>query len=563
MRYERTNTYDTERVLRDITRDRLLFNVIYNNSGLDVRYQGIYDQNNNKLAQLKIRELTHNGIFSYSSTFFKNRVSVYASYNISRTDTKTVASRSGEVRSQQFPFSGLSSLDDSPAMGTLDPNPALIDGAVSIGSGVNIGLPPVAGDTRPRNIGVDFFSDTEVNTLLIWIDRELPDDIAASFTWDIYTSADNIMWNLESTVAPAPFGPFENRFEIDFSTVNSRYIKVVTRPLAATVVGSAAFPNILVTEIQAFIRKPVEDVEGRTSRTSQIANLDIRTRLLDTPMVFHEFSYYLSKREPFSQTRWTLSNGLSITHRFNRVFSSSARVAREDVAEEDERGVNYTYNATVRAEPLDTLSHTLLLSRRNESIGDETIDRDSMFLQNTASLYKGIDVFLHGGVSSTRQGTGQKQESLIVTSGANFIPHETLTVNVNYTDTTTNRSGGGGPEGLLVNRRGDVGVSFRPFQTVYLFGSLSHVTQEDRIYMLNNYAVNWSPFPYGALQFNFAYNEEFRTENNEKLRNISPSLRWNITNRIFLNVSYQMIRSQSNQQTSDIRVFNANVKMRY
>jgi len=61
---------------------------------------------------------------------------------------------------------------------TLNPNPGLIDGNLTASAGINIGLPPVSGNTQPRHMGLDLLNVTEVNNLLIWVDRELPANIA-------------------------------------------------------------------------------------------------------------------------------------------------------------------------------------------------------------------------------------------------------------------------------------------------------------------------------------------------------------------------------------------------
>ena len=110
----------------------------------------------------------------------------------------------------------------------------------------------IGGDTRERNIGLDFSLAQDVNTLRVWVDRELPATISGSFSWDVYTSSDNLNWSLYTTLSPAPFGQFDNRFEITFSSVNTRYIKVVVKPLSAAVQGASGYPDIFVTEIQAF-----------------------------------------------------------------------------------------------------------------------------------------------------------------------------------------------------------------------------------------------------------------------------------------------------------------------
>ena len=181
---------------------------------------------------------------------------------------------------QLFPLAGLSSINDMPTTGALDPNPALIDGNLTTSAGINIGLPPLGGDTRPR---------TWVSTSSTWrgqrtfrVGRQgMPQKISSAFSWDIYTSPDNLNWSKIATVSSAPFGPSQNRFDINFPGVNTRFIKVVTNPLSPAVLNSSTFPNIFVTELQAFTQTPVQ-VVGTTSQTltSHLFNLDSRQESL-------------------------------------------------------------------------------------------------------------------------------------------------------------------------------------------------------------------------------------------------------------------------------------------
>ncbi len=132
-----------------------------------------------------------------------------------------------------------------------------------------------------RQIGLDFLIPTEVNQLLVWVDRELTSTVVSSFSWQVFTSDDNLNWVGPIVPSSVGFGTFENRFEINFSSVTTRYIKVVTTPLLP---GPLVPPNIFVTELQAFVRTPAADLKGKTSRTTHNYDLDVKTRILDNPV---------------------------------------------------------------------------------------------------------------------------------------------------------------------------------------------------------------------------------------------------------------------------------------
>jgi len=565
MRLEKADFYDKDRLEQDSTQTTASLICRYANDKFDLQYRPFMVETEDRINNIDTKTTLHNGRLNYSDSFFNKRSSFSTTYNVSRMEIETIASGTGEVSAPLFPLSGLSELDDTPTLGALTVNPGLIDGDLAAGSGVNIGLPS-GGDNRARNIGLAFATDTEVNSLRIWVNQELRgnnNDIADSFSWDVYTSSDNDNWTLLTTVHPAPFDAFQNYFEVNFPSVTTRYIKVVVKPLSPIVPNPENIADIFVTEIQPYVTKPVQDVEGTNTTTTQLLNMDLRTRLVQDHELYHEFAYFMVTSDPGSGERYTLSNAFSGSQQFSPIFSGNFRVSREDIKETTGDGEAYGYSASMRADPLPTLEHTLLYSGRRESIGDEELDTDTVFLQNRAELYKGIDTFLHGGFSRKTQGTGEQDDSTIINFGATVIPHQTLTMTLSYSGTTTDQTGGDRAEGTLKDKRMDLGAAFRPFQTVYIFASIGRVEQDDKTDTLTNYALNWSPFPYGTLQMQFSYSEDLRSEDQSKIKTIRPSLRWEIAPRISLDLSYMVTKSDSVRETTDLKSINAIVKMIY
>lgn len=572
--YTRQHFYDEDREVQDITTDTVLLGLKYTYKNLDMRYQANYSKDADKVAGLDTTDLTQTGRIAYADSLLDNRISFNTIYNITRQDTTTISKATGgEISTQLFPFAGLSiNFDIIPPQTqhtvTLNPNPGLIDGNLTASAGINIGLPPVGGNTQPRHMGLDLLNVTEVNNLLVWVDRELPANIANFFSWDIYTSSDNLNWTFARSIAPAPFGgQFQNRFELDFLSVQTRYIKVVTRPLAPTLIDASSFPNIFVTEIQAFVKKPVDASQRKTKthNTSQYFNADARARILNIPLLSYDFSFFYSRSDPLGVYQYTLSNGLSVNHRFSEVFSGTARVRREDNVTPDQKIADYIYDASLTATPLRTLTHTLVFSGRNGTAsGDIEGSRSTygVFLNNTAKLYQGVDVYLNGGVNYAKRETNQKQSGTTLSFGSNIVPHRNLTFNLNFSNTTGDQKGGGQPETSSSTRSVDMNVSFTPFPTLYLYGSLNITSRTDtKTSYLQNYSLNWSPFPGGSLQLNFGYTESLRSEDNGRDTSFGPSLTWKITNRATLNMSYQVVKLKSVSQKEDTNSFSARLQV--
>jgi len=556
VRFDTTNLYDSDRAIQDNTNDFLSLALRYmpeyeQLKGLDVRYQPSYTKTNNRLDDVITTNMSHNGRLTFSDSFYNRRVSLYSSYNIAHTDSRTTTSSStAEILTQLFPFSGLSAVDDTPADGPLNINSDLIDGNLAAGAGINIGR----GDTIPRNMGIDFVTASEVNILYVWTSRELPPQIVNSFSWDIYTSQDNQNWTLYTTVPIAVFGSFQNRFEISFSNVKTRYIKVVTSPLSsaeAALVPAFTDPdNILVTEIQAFLSTPSSQI-GKTvddSMTNHIYNLDVRTRITDIPALFYEFSYFLTKTAS-SFTNTTLSNGLSVNYNISNNVTTLARVSREDSVLQEDKAVSYLYNASVTARPLQTLSHTINYSGELQETGGERTNSNALFLNNSAELYKGINLNLNGGLSFLKKNSGENTRNMAFSFGTGLVPHRRLTIDLYYSSGDTRQTGGDQDISDKTERE-TVGLSYKPFDTMYFLVSFERTKTKGDTRDLMNYGANWSPFPDGSLQFTFSYNENL-TSDGEKVTLISPNMRWKISRRTFLDLSGQYLETESGPQKSD------------
>jgi hypothetical protein len=565
LQYFRTNHYDRDRQFTDRTNDLFQATSVYRPvEPLLLRYEGVLRETDNRVEDFEIREASHAGRVTYSDTYWRGLVSVYSDYNVVRRETEIAAGAGAEISLIVAAFGGLSALDDTPEEGALDPNPALIDGDLAAGAGIDLGLPPPGGDTRARNLGLRFAVETEVNTLLVWVDRELPPEIAASFSWRVYTSDDNQDWNLRAAASPAVFDPLFNRFEVRFPTVAERFVKVVVDPLSPTVDPTREFPTIPVTELQAAIRRPAAEVAGEQVRTSHLYNLDVRTRILEVPALTYEFTFFLAKTEP-SPTVWTMSNGLSASHRFRPTLFGGARVAREDGREAAGDRVAYLYSASLTAVPLETLRSTLVFSGRNETVDGRESDDVSLFLQSVAQLYRGVDLNLGGGVSFATSETGRDTTSTQLNADLTLVPNPKATINLSYYGRTS-RSSGGELAGTTTDRTqiGIAALSLRPLRTLYLFGAWTVESRsEEDTRTTQDYTVSFSPFPDGTLHLNFYYNETLRSEDDARERTVTPNLRWNIARRTTLDLAYSDVSIRSDVLRRDDQVASGTLRVSF
>jgi len=530
------------------------------------------------VGQLDTKDMLHSAWLSYSNSFFDRRVSVSTTYNIDYEQIKTSTSAQGTggggtVSIQLFPLAGISvNNNTTDPMIRLDTNlPFLIDGDFSTNAGINIGeLPFLSGDTVIRQMGLDFSIPTEVNQLLLWIDKDLSTAPAIltffSSNMKVFSSPDNLNWSpVPLALPPITFGPFQNRFVINFTNVTTRFIKVVTPPLNAAVLGASSFPNIFVTELQAFLTQPVGGTPGKKSltitRTTQNYYLDAKARILDIPTLFYELDYFYTRIDPSGQLRYTVSNGFSGNYRFSQIFSARARVAYENGEEEREHRTAWIYDAALEATPLRTLTNRLLFSGRDETIGGKRNSNNSIILYNIAELYRGLDVNLNIGQSFSRDESGVKTNETDIQILATIIPHPTLNTTLAYKYSIIDQSGGTNSSGSGNQQTGEFILSYRPFRTLYFVATIDlSSTPTQKTTVTQNYGFNWSPFPDGDLQFRFFYNENLAT-GGEKNRIINPGVRWNLTKRSYIDLSYQRNMNTSTSQKVDENIFSVQVKI--
>lgn len=541
LRLLRTNNFDAGREFQDTTSDLAdLTGEFQPIDTVQLYYRGALEDLDDRLQDFTVRRASQSGRITYGDLFWDRRLEVSGEYDVNHIRTEVTTAGGGEFTTILFPLLGLSIISDMPDNVTLAPNGALIDGDRAASAGLNLGLQPLGGDERPRNIGLDLGATVELNTIQVWVDRDLTQPIAGSFAWDIYTSPDNLNWTFERTVFPAAFGPFDRRFEIRFPNLSARYIKVTTPSLGRGVSMASSFPTILVTECIAALRTPAAEARGTTTLTTELLTANVRARITKDPLLFYEMSYF-ERRTGSLPSTYTISNGFSLAKRFNPVYSVAARLSREDSRENLGDRQSYIYTASLRAAPLQTLQSSVIVSGRSSDIEGRTSDSSSVYLNTSAELYSGITTTLGIGRAETTGESGEQTDTTRINALATLVPHDTTTVNLLYQSTEGTRRGGVGQSRAPVDTSAaQASVAYRPLATLYFFLSYRRETAiRATSRFLRNYAVSWSPLPEGSLQVLLSYDESYQSDLEALTRILSPRVRWNITDRWYAELAYQ------------------------
>jgi len=584
-RYTRTSTRDHHREFLDTEQDQLFLKSEYAYRGLTAYYAGTRLTTTDRIEDAESTVLSHEGKLAWAATFFDGRLALATDNRIRFTEVTTdrglaLAGLTDAAALAVPAVAGLSAVDDTPDSGALASTPELINGDVTTGAGPDIGFPGFGVPREQRNVGLDFGTPLAVNTLRVWVEGfrpgPLPDDIVSAFSWDIYTSTDNVTWTLHATVPVARFGPFDRRFDITFPSVTTRYIKAVTRPLPPGVVGTTStsdFPDIFVTEVQAFADTTVAGAgRERITQTTRSHSVDAKAVLLRAPFLYYRFTGDYLESGGDTEPRYTISNGLYLSHRLTPVLSTSANAAFEFGQERGEARRAVLYYASLTATPLPTLTDSLVVSGNQQWIGDAATTSSSVVLYNTAQLYRGIDATLNLGAVFTSEepgaGASQQRQEYWVNVGTGIAPHPNLSLTTYYLGKLTRasvRGSGDTRETDTTEHRVDATLYVTPFRTLALSATTGIVAQTDRdLAVTQNYGLTWAPFPDGNLQFSFAYSES-RLPDETTSRVLQPGVRWYFTprRRSYLEATYQRSTTDAPSVRTESQLFSTSLNVYY
>lgn len=561
LRYNRVAGYDMQRFFQDTQSDSLQVSAVYDTiSQLDVRYLFGYQATSDNLTGTDSQSLTHSARASYRDSFFNKRLSVSADYSVVSREIRTQAgSADGKIYNREYVVEGLSLIErfpDDPMKDTLNVNPGLIDGNLTSSASINLGYDvSVGGDTDPRDLGGTFADATrEVNTVYVWVDRRLPDSVAQHFTWSVYISDDNVNWTAVALAGPTIFDAIYDRFEISFESVKSRYVKVVTSPLASTATVDPQFRDINVTELQFFLVKLVSEMAPETTDTRSVANATIVAKLTKSGSLQADASFYLSLDHTGSRLpTYRVSEGLTFHHQLSKVMVLG-RVGRDDSDEGKGHVGTLLWNASAAYRPLKTLRHSLAYNGnwRQKDTGTSMVNSVNIF--NRGDLYDGISLLFSAGYSLTDTDLGQRQHSFLSRVGTSLTPHRTLTLTGTYAFNKNYTTAG---EEEPTNRFSDsvnASLSFTPVPALMLSAQLSHRRTPDAR-LLASFSASLAPFPDGALRFSAIYTETIDPASDRLSRRAGSSVRWNIRPGLLLDSNFSYLGTEAATGWSRLYVF--------
>jgi len=568
LRLARPSLWDRDRQVQDLTTNQVLFSIVYDPvRQVDLRYSLDYQNPIDRKNHTDLTTITQSARGTYDDRFFNGRSTVSLSANVVNQQFQVAqSSAGGTTQTIQAPTAGYSLVEvfpATPALDTLVQNNAVINGDVTASIGIDIGpAPSLAGDTANRDVGVQFADAiTRVNTLWLWVDRQLPPGLAAQVSWTVWQSNDNLNWT-QITPISVVFNAFQPRFEITIPEAQTRFLKVVARPLAAGATTDPAFRNVFVTELQALLIAAAPAPRGWLSSTSEVFSASARTQLTPTPLLSHDISVFVTNGEragSASQTTWVVANGLSLTKKLTEILLLSARAARQDADQTRGHEGQWQYSASLGATPLPTLTSSFVYSGRIDTTAQGTTSTNGVSLFAQAIPYRGIGLLGNATWGLTNLPTGQDTTFDSLTFSATAQPHPHLTLAGSFGHSASVTTGAGLPRSSSASNRVEGTASFTPFRALYLSGGVSYTVTQPRPVTLANGTVSFSPFQGGELQFSVAYTQSLEADTSVN-RLLTPRIRWNLR-RATLTASYSLLDTEGPVQNIHTNTIDVNLRI--
>jgi hypothetical protein len=553
LRFSRARYYDSDSLVQDTNVTTALLNTRYGFRFLDLRYTFNWTSNEDVRFGTKSSIIDQLVQASLNENFFGQRLTTYATVALQpRSITTESVGQQGTVSRQLFPIAGLSVVEIFPATSvqvTLASNPALIDGNTTASAGIDIGFgPSLAGDRNPRNIGAQLLDEvTPLNTLHVWVDRQLPPEVVNSMgpTFTAYRSSDNVSWVPVPIVGPVVFGAFQNRFEVTIAQTQTRYIKVVTTPLAAGVTSDRVFANIFVTEIQTFLVTPASAVPNKVSTMGLVANGSAKVSIFRVPNLDYDFSIYFNRQTNPGVTTYTVTNGVTFGSRLGSIWGVSARVARQDTNPGTGNETLWQWTASLVARPLPAATTSLTYSgqvtggfdRSQVPMVPTTALQQSLSLFGRADLYEGVS--LQANLSGSNSLDPNQRATNLVSANATLalIPNPYMSLTTTYGASSTWTSGGFLPDDSTRAQRLESTLILLPWPSLSGSATVTWDILALRPTVLATFQLNFNPLR-GNLQLGFSFTRTLNTAADTITQVIYPSIRWNIRPGVFLNAAY-------------------------
>jgi len=449
--------------------------------------------------------------------------------------------------------------DETPADSADRPlaaNPRLRDGDLARPAGVSLG--PTAPPFLAVAASFNRFAPVDELHVVARDGAGNPLTTGGPVSWDVYTSLDGVLWRPLAAPASTSFDPQLGLWRIVFDEVSVRWVKAVT-----------FFVNTVpteVTELLAFDRRafgPEGPLDTTLERESVSTSMSWRPtgRLTLSWNALVDETRELPEGEPRVDQRdttqyltglWEPRTGTSLLTQVG-----TNRSTRTEEGVEVEEGFDSAL-AVFTLSPNQNLVGSLEAARTESLSGVLAAGRttsDRLFLHGFGRLWGTLELTLDAGL--TRQTSELVEGAIEVPSVAGLVRAQLtrtlqLMVSGNY-----QRPRATGPLGALNALRDSdlrwyVDLFWRPGDELGLGARFGSASDGEETTPLQNYRVEWRPFPGGALTLTALYDENIDPSFDRRSRRLLFSPSWRLNPSLTLRLDYLYQQSRGPGFDSDI-----------
>jgi len=527
--------------------DTYLLRSRYNFRDFRFTYSHTTNDAQNKVTDFNTLTNSDNGVVRFNKTYREGRVSVNSSLRANRQEIEFSGSGDRLVPTTSAGVLIGSAADPFPLSSDPDPDFSLDDIDLLVDS-------PLAAEQL--SFGLDFGAPTDVDRLFINL-IDLGNYVSSDFSWNVYIrDNDTEDWTRINAVQNST-DLAESRFELSFASVATRYIKIVTTPLAPPAVPSGE--NLLISDLVARRTLPPDTSEFVT--TDWTGDMSVNWRHTDKTSTGYDFLYREQRSQPLDEKQTQLNTGVRLSHRFNDVFLGNMRLQRAESREQGEGSrIDYSYSAALAAKYLETFDQSLTYSYSHQRDEEgRTGTSNAVFLRSNLDLYQGWSLFLDNGYSWQDPAEGADTNTTFARIGSNIVPNRWLNLTLTY-GISWNRETG---RPVSRDQNGRLVISWVPTSALSLSADLAFTDETGDVKdstVDQRYFINWSPFRGGTLLFSLAYGRS-NDSDEEKTWTLSPTLRWQVNRKTHLTLDYT--RGEREDLTEIVEFDNISLVLRF
>jgi hypothetical protein len=483
------------------------------------------------------------GIVGYDATFYRGRLTTSANVLVSSNALDERATGGATTSFRPITVTRAAHSVDNTPTDDRDVTPrlvgALLDGNLDRPSGVSLGPE----DRSYQNVALDLGRSAAVGTVRVIVrdaaGRPVP--FGGGVRWDVYVSLDGAAWNLLPTLATTTFVAAPSYYEVRFTQVTTRFLKVVS-------FGTNTVDTRL-TEVQAFER--VELAAGELRHTDILLGnvvLSLSARPIDEVRLSYD-GLLNDLRQESDDRPETTSRG--VDHFLSgevdpwRVLGFVARYQLRGLTQTAGYSQDYeAWTGIVRLRPLDGLEQSVEYTRSTEDNAGIRSTGTTLVLHFFARPYDALDLTLDAGRNHQQYelAGGDVERSFVSgTANAQLTRNLRLLLGASFSNSDYGLEAPVDPNvGLPAQKDERIAAEAYYRASVQLAVSVrvGWADTGDVSGLLQRYHLDWYPFPGGALRIGAQYDQDIDGLTGREARRFSFTPAWQINRRMILNFNY-------------------------